>query len=99
MTNLVTRLRVAANEPIGDPRGPNDRLMDEAADEIERVRAALCELVRLKDLRDACEDQTYWATRAVSRETLDQLHAWEENYKINKPKAWETARAILGNLT
>jgi hypothetical protein len=41
MTNLVTRLRIAANEPIGDPRGPNEWLMDEAADALEKAAEEL----------------------------------------------------------
>jgi len=60
-----------------------------------RMEVALTELVRLKDLHDACEDQTYWATRAVARDTIDQLRAWEQDYKDNKQKAWIAARAAL----
>lgn len=56
------------------------------------LRAALAELVRLKDLHDACQDQTYWATRAVSAAQLD---AWEADYEVNKPKAWAAARETL----
>ena len=68
------------------------------ADEVERLHAALRELVRLKDLHDACEDQTYWLIRAVSVETLAQLRSWEADYAENKPRAWSVARAIVGKL-
>lgn len=40
MSDLIERLRIYANEPIGAPRTPQDRLCDEAADEIERLRLA-----------------------------------------------------------
>ena len=39
MSELSDRLRFEANEPIGSIRTPIDRLMDEAADEIERLTA------------------------------------------------------------
>ncbi len=66
--------------------------------EIDQLRSALRELVRLKDLHDSCEDQTYWSTRAVSEETLTQLRAWEADYAENKPLAWSAARDIVGEI-
>lgn len=91
MRNLVQELReYAQNYDSAEAAA--------AADEIERLRAALCELVRLKNLHDACKDQTYWSTRAVSEETIEQLRAWKADYAENKPRAWDVARAILGEL-
>jgi hypothetical protein len=64
----------------------------------DELVAALVELVRLKDLHDACEDQTFWGAHAVSRETIDQLNSWELEYQIKKPLAWNAARAVLAKV-
>lgn len=61
------------------------------------IRAALAELVRLKDLHDASGDGVYWETRPINESTLAQLHAWRSDYEVNKPKAWDAARKALGS--
>ena len=58
----------------------NDRLRLE----VEALQAALTELVRLKDLKDA-------GFPAIT--SMDLLN--EEDYTMNKPKAWEAARQVL----
>ena len=78
---MARRSTVARVSQVRDRATPRHSLLAEEglanyAQENKQLRAALCELVRLKDLHDACEDQTYWATRAVSDTSLAQLRAW-----------------------
>lgn len=52
---------------------------------------ALAELVRLKDIKDALDDHA----AGVKLLPGDQWFAMNEDYRANKPRAWESARTAL----
>jgi len=67
------------------------RRSTEAEDEVARLREALQELVRLKALKDKLDDPH----RGRFYQKASEFQADLTDYRINKPRAWEAARAAL----
>jgi hypothetical protein len=62
------------------------RLLDEREAEIERLRAALTDLVKLKNMKDQIDNWKAGPTATMRAE-----------YEKRKPAAWDRARALTPN--
>jgi hypothetical protein len=96
MENIIERLRFGCPFKAGT-LGEKDAeaaegVMAEAADEIERLREALTELVELKDMKARIENHHTLPFHEARR--IPEMKA---DYERRKPLAWQAARALVPN--
>lgn len=99
-TDAVMRLHAECKSKMATPANEHvlrrhveelERDLTTARAEVERLREALQELVRLKHLHDRIND----ADAGIGGIHARELAAMRADYRTNKPIAWTAARAAL----